>query len=88
MNNRKFLVSMTALVAALTTESSLANTETSDQENLSASSQVLSVAETNKSNNQFNFILKAADSQTVMAYHSSHRSHSSHASHSSHYSSY
>ena len=88
MNNRKFLVSMTALVAALATESTLANTDTSGPANFAVSSQTLCVVEANKSVNQFNFILKTADSQTVMAYHSSHRSHSSHSSHRSHYSSY
>lgn len=85
MNNRKFLVSMTALVAALATESTLANTDTSSQVNLAVSSQGL---EANKGANQFNFILKTADSQTVMAYHSSHASHASHSSHSSHNSHY
>lgn len=86
MNNRKFLVSMTALVAALATESALANTDTSSQVNLAVSSQSVNSVEANKGTNQFNFILKTADSQTVMAYHGSHRSHYSHRSHRSHYS--
>ena len=85
MNNRKFLVSMTALVAALATESTLANTDTSSQVNLAVSSQGV---EANKGISQFNFIPKTADSQAVMAYHSSHASHASHASHSSHNSHY
>ena len=86
MNNRKFLVSMTALVAALATESTLANTDTSSQVNLAVSSQGVNSVEANKGISQFNFILKTADSQTVMAYHRSHRSHYSHRSHRSHYS--
>jgi hypothetical protein len=88
MNNRKFLVSMTALVAALATESTLANTDTSNHVNLAASSQGLNAVESNQSVNQFNFVLKTAAPSQLLGWHSSHSSHSSHASHSSHSSHY
>lgn len=88
MNNRKFLVSMTALVAALATESTLANTDTSSHVNLAVSSQGVSGAEANKGANQFNFVLKTAAPSQLLGWHSSHSSHSSHASHSSHSSHY
>jgi hypothetical protein len=88
MNNRKFLVSMTALVAALAADSTLANTDTSNHVNLAVSSQGLNAVESNKSVNQFNFVLKTAAHSQLLGWHSSHSSHSSHASHSSHSSHY
>ena len=79
---------MTALVAALSSEGAIANTDTSSQVNLAASSQGMRSMEENKSVNQFNFVLKTAAPSQLLGWHSSHSSHSSHASHSSHSSHY
>ena len=84
MRKHKFLLPLAVLATALSTNQALGNTKLS-----------IDVDKITKANpdkivingwNQFNFILKPADSQTVMAYHRSHRSHYSHRSHRSHYS--
>ena len=84
MRKHKFLLPLALLATALTTNQALGNTQF-----------IIDVDNSTKANpgnivvnvsNQFNFILKTADGQTVMAYHSSHRSHYSHRSHRSHYS--
>jgi len=89
MINRKFLTSMTFLIAALATENALAITDASNKVSLAPLTQDPNNVETNKGINQFNFILKATTSpQFLMAGHGSHSSHSSHSSHRSHYSGY
>jgi hypothetical protein len=85
MSNRKFLVSMTALVAAVGSQQASANVEDVKAGNLTALTQSALVS---NNQNPFDFVLKRSDSAIqVLSYHSSHSSHSSHASHSSHYSS-
>ena len=84
MSNRKFLVSMTALVTAVATQSASANIDGVKVNDATVLSQ--NVAATNNQN-PFDFVLKRSDSAIqVLSYHSSHSSHSSHRSHSSHYS--
>ena len=85
MGNRKFLVSMTALVAAVGSQQASANVP-----DLKADAVATVMQSVTASNNQkpFDFVLKRSESAAqVLSYHSSHSSHSSHASHSSHYSS-
>ena len=85
MSNRKFLVSMTALVAAVGSEHALANIDNLKAVNVTAVTQS-STSSTNE--NPFDFVLKRSDvAPQVLGYHSSHSSHRSHSSHSSHYSS-
>lgn len=85
MSNRKFLVSMTALVAAVGSHQASANVEDVKANEVNALTQ--SVITTNIQS-PFDFVLKRSDvAAQVLGYHSSHSSHSSHASHSSHYSS-
>lgn len=82
MKNRKFLVSMTALVAAVATQQVSASvTNENDKLEQVVSSQSVEVS---KSQNPFEFVLKRGEVTQSMSYHSSH---SSHASHRSHYSS-
>lgn len=84
MKKHKFLLPLAVLATALTTNQALANTQfIVDVDNATkANPDNITI----NSSNQFNFILKTTDSQTVMAYHRSHRSHYSHRSHRSHYS--
>lgn len=85
MSKRKFLVSMTALVSAVVTQTASANVDVIKVNDSPVMSQNVTA-----SNNQspFDFVLKRSDGAAqVLGYHSSHSSHSSHASNSSHYSS-
>ncbi len=84
MKNRKFLLPIAALAAALSANQAEANTQFIVNVDNATKSNPDNIAISNT--NQFNFILKTGDSQTVMAYHRSHRSHYSHRSHRSHYS--
>ena len=84
MKKHKFLLPLAVLATALTTNQALANTQFIVEVDNATKANPDNIAI--NSSNQFNFILKTADSQTVMAYHRSHRSHYSHRSHRSHYS--
>ena len=84
MKTRKFLLPLAALAAALSANQAVANTQFIVNVDNATKSNPDNIAINNT--NQFNFILKTADSQAVMAYHRSHRSHYSHRSHRSHYS--
>ena len=84
MKTRKFLLPLAALAATLCANQAEANTQFIVNVDNATKSNPDNIAINNT--NQFNFILKTADSQTVMAYHRSHRSHYSHRSHRSHYS--
>ena len=84
MKTRKFLLPLAALAATLSANQAEANTQFIVNVDNATKSNQDNIAINNT--NQFNFILKTADSQTVMAYHRSHRSHYSHRSHRSHYS--
>jgi len=84
MSNRKFLVSMTALVAAVGSQQAAANVSDVKTDDLTAVTQSV-IASNNQS--PFDFVLKRSDSAVqVLSYHRSHSSHSSHRSHSSHFS--
>lgn len=84
MKNRKFLASLTALVAVLASENSSANSP------LFGNSQTHAV-QNNKDEvaRPFDFIIRNSikNSETI-GYHNSHMSHRSHSSHQSHFSGY
>ena len=89
MSNRKFLVSMTALVSAVAVHPASANVDVDvDVVKVNDATVISQNALVSNNLSPFDFVLKRSDSAVqVLAYHSSHSSHSSHASHSSHYSS-
>jgi hypothetical protein len=85
MKNRKFLASLTALVAVIASENSIANSPSDNNSNVADVQKSF-----NRSNNQpFDFILTNSTNQVDgFGNHRSHMSHRSHSSHQSHYSGY